>query len=122
MDNNIELYRKDSSLWILLTVTDDDDDAVDLSGFTAKVTVKQYKSDSFANAKIKINSTDDSAQFDLPSLASGLVYFKFLPANTDLDPGKYYYDVEITDGTDVYTFPDAGDNARFIIHEDITNE
>jgi len=119
--NDIELYRGDTSGWVKLAVTDEDDAAVDLSGATVKVTVKKFKSDTLEDAVIAINSTDDSTQFNLTGLALGFIYFKFIPADTlTLDPGNYYYDIEVTDGTDVYTFPDADDNARVIIKEDVT--
>lgn len=123
---DIRVTRGDSTQWIKLLVTESDGvTAVNLTGFTAKVTVKKYYDTLMKDAIIDLESGDDTSNFDMTHLADGEVYFKFLPGDTEgQNPASHKYDIEVANGdrSKVYTFPKQSDDASFYIEADASSE
>lgn len=97
--NNLEFTRGDTCL-LYLELVDENLEPVDLSGCTGKLSVKEYLNDTTAKQKITLpfyNHPDADP-------AGGKVYFKIAPSDTvNLQFKKYYYDIQILRGVDVYT-------------------
>lgn len=108
-DNRIEIYRGDSSV-IDVACKDSSGSAFDLTGYSAKLTIKVNKN--AANHVLQINGIVSE-----PATA-GHVTFSITKLNSDLPPKSYVYDVQITsfDGNTVLTVVDS----EFVILRDIT--
>lgn len=77
-----EMYRGDTHP-IRDTITDADGGAINLSsGYKFNVTAKRSLSDAYASAVFSFNSTDNPTQFDTTNLATGIIEFTILNANT----------------------------------------
>lgn len=97
--NNIEFTKGDTCL-LRCALVDENNEPIDASETTGLLTVKEYLNDSTLKEKISLPYFDHP-DADLPG---GIVYFKFLPTNTqNLAVKKYYYDIQITRGEDIYT-------------------
>ena len=70
--------------------------APDITSDTVSLTIKSARSDTDANAKLAKNA--DVAT----SGAIGKAIFNLTPTDTEIDPGKYVYDVIWYTGTDEY--------------------
>jgi len=87
MANLNDFYRGDDRNYNLIFV-DEDDAALDITGWTIFITVKEKLTDADDDAKIKAVGTITDA-------AGGLASFTFTAAQTyDLD-GNYHYDIQI---------------------------
>ena len=85
--------------------------AVNIAGFTPWLTVKRNPADDDVDALFQIKGTLVS------SGTTGICTFAITSAETTTIPGTYYYDIELTDGTNVKTVvPTSG----FIIKWDTT--
>ena len=74
------------------TVKDSDEVAINITGFTFKLTVNSEKDPTdTTNQKFTVVG----AITDAPN---GKVAFSPTTANTDIEPGTYFYDIEQTDG------------------------
>lgn len=106
MSSKISLYRGDSHS-VVVTVTSDGSTPVNLTGGSAKLSVRKTGS----TYLIQVTGT-----LSAPTL--GQTTFTFLPADTQtLTPGGYTYDVQVTlSGGSVYT-PLLG---VFELKEDVT--
>ena len=110
MANEITIYRGDTAT-ITATIKDGDGDVVDLTGYTAKLTVKSSDSDTDANAVIGPITATISAP------TTGVAVFSLSATNTAVTAGKYAYDVQINDGTtDVKTVI----KSSFTVVQDVT--
>jgi hypothetical protein len=94
-----------------VTVKDSDGDPFDLTSYTMVMTVKT-----------DVDQLDDDATFQstatITSPETGVGTFKLLPSETDVTPGKYIYDIQISDGTtNVYTIVQK---TELIIVADVT--
>lgn len=93
MVNEIKIFRADTES-VVVTVTDESGNPFDLTGYTITLTVKKNHGDSDADAIMQqvgssTNPTSGVGQVDLTY------------NQTDVPPGKYYYDIQINDGTSV---------------------
>lgn len=112
MASTLVVNRGDDASW-LVTVTDKDDVAVDITGYTIFFTVKTLTD----------VETDDSAALiskDITSHttpASGITTITVTNSDTDITPGKYQYDIQMKDGSDrIYTIK----RDYFVVLQDIT--
>jgi hypothetical protein len=97
--NNIEFTKGDTCL-LRCVLTDENNEPVDVSETTGILTVKEYLNDATLKEKISLSYFDHEDS----DPEGGIVYFKFLPSHTQgLAVKKYYYDIQITRGTDIYT-------------------
>jgi len=97
--NNIE-FTKGDTCTLRLELVNEKNEPVDLTGATGLLTVKEYLNDTTFAEKVSLPF------FNHPEAdpALGIVYFKFVPANTqNLKIKKYYYDIQINRGGDIYT-------------------
>mgnify|MGYP000916193735 FL=1 len=91
---NIERYRGDSHVEVF-TVTDSAGAAVNLTGASARFTVKRETTDALADA-ILTRTSGVGGGITLGG-AAGTVTVAFVAATmAALDPGRYVYDVEVT--------------------------
>lgn len=95
--NEIKISRGDTDSYQVLVANRNTGDVFDLTGYTMRLTVK-----------VNPNQSDDdavmgplTATIDTP--ASGIGVFTFTESGTDIVEGKYYYDVQISNGTNVHT-------------------
>lgn len=110
MANEISVYRGDTAS-ITVTITDSDDAAFDLTGYTVKLTVKNSDTDNDAHAVIgPITAT-------VATPASGVGVFALSITNTNVVAKVYSYDVQINDGsTDKKTVT----KSTFTVTQDVT--
>ena len=114
MNNQIFIYRGDSSNVSLTAYAADGVTPFSLSGYNIKLTVKQKDTDT--TNVLQFNSASGSSVLT-SSLTAGIVTFVFTTSDTTITPSNYVYDVQVTSGTNVYTI--AKD--KFIIGQDVTN-
>ena len=97
--NNLEFTKGDACV-LRVELVDETNTPVDLTTCTGLLTVKEYLNDSTFAEKISLSffaHPDENKPL-------GVVFFKFLPSHTNpLKIKKYYYDIQIVRGTDVYT-------------------
>ena len=107
--NSISIYKGDS-LDLPVTITDQNGDAYDLTGYVMKMTIKKNKQDTADAIDTK------TATIATPSSGSGT--FAFTSSDNDIDNGIYYYDVEIENAStgDVKTVI----SDRFTVTQDLT--
>jgi len=82
-----DIYRGDDRTYNLI-FKDADEVAIDITGWTIFVTVKEKINDSDDDAKIAIEAIITNA-------AGGLATFSFTDAHTYELNGNYYYDVQV---------------------------
>lgn len=87
-NNVIEVYQGNTKNFTC-TVTG----LASLAGYTAKCIVKKNKEDADADKKFELTGTIDGLVISFTSSAT----------NNTQDAGEYYYEVYITDGTNVFT-------------------
>jgi hypothetical protein len=108
-NNTIQVFKQDS-LTVRCTVKKTPSgDIVDLTSYSAKLSVKIYPYDNDADAMFIATGT-------ISSPTTGVITFALTSANTDQRPGNYYYDVQIINGTTIKTVA-AG---KFVIAWDVT--
>jgi hypothetical protein len=101
-DKNLTYYRGDSYPQIFTILNAATGAAVDITGYTFKLTVNRDR-----------KPTDASNQlFQIAGIiadaAAGQVSFSFESGHTGINPGQYYYDVQMTTDTgDVRTIVKA---------------
>lgn len=93
MVNEIEIFRADTES-VVVTVTDEAGNPFDLTGYTITLTVKKNHGDADGNAIIQQTGSSSNP-------TSGVGTVELTHIQTDVPPGKYYYDVQINDGTTV---------------------
>lgn len=93
MANEVTITSGDT-VPLTFTIVDDDNNAYDLTGFTMTMTIKKNKADT-------TNSYQGTATISTPS--SGIGTLTISASDSVLTPGISYYDVQIDDGTNVYT-------------------
>ena len=92
--NNITIFRRDYKT-LTVTVTDDQGNAFDLTGYTARFTAKKHPQD-IAQAISTITGV-------IASPVTGGIEFVLTSNDTNLNPGSYWFDVEISKPNDVQT-------------------
>ena len=95
MPNTVSIRRGDTRT-LTITITDANGAAFDLSGYTMYLTAKKDPTDDDADAIFKKTAT-------IAVPASGVGSVALTSVDTAQDIGAYYYDVEITDGSNKYT-------------------
>lgn len=108
--NKIMLSRGDH-VQIEAVFTDENGDAVDITGATVYFTVK--KKSYYTDAQAEIQKTVTT--FDDPT--SGIAYIELSPTDTDIEAGLYMFDIQIkeSDGTITSTY-----TGRIHVRRDIT--
>jgi hypothetical protein len=100
LENTNLLLTKGDSCLLRLELIDENNEAVDMAGATATLTVKEYLNDASIKEKISLQ------MFEHPDSdpAGGIIFFKFLPINTqNLQIKKYYWDIQVNRDADIYT-------------------
>jgi len=91
----IEWYRGDS-FSLEFTVQDEDDDAIDLTGSSLLFTVNSTKNPT----DITDQEFEVAGVLDPDQVANkGKVSFSPTTTHTDLTPGTYYYDIQLTNAS-----------------------
>lgn len=85
-----DIYRGDDKVYTV-TVKDENQDPIDITGWTIYFTLKKSLTDSDDDALIK---KDVTSHIDA---VNGLSEIILLNTDTDITPGKYYYDIQIKD-------------------------
>lgn len=80
---------------------------------SAKLHVKINKEDTEADAILTLTSTDSEI---LISDGASNITFDVIPATMNVTAGTYYYDLEVSDGTDSETLLEG----KFIVTQDVT--
>lgn len=112
------VMRRGDNFQRTFTIIDQQGNVLNITGWAAKFTVKEYETDTYANAKIK-KSTDLPTEILISAPASGQLIVYIIPADTsNLDIKTYYYDLEMTTDTGkIYTTH----RSEFTILYDITD-
>lgn len=109
--NAIDTYQGDT-LEITCTVYDAAGAVFDLSGYAAAFTVKEHPEDTTA----VLSKTTAGGGIVIAAPATGVMVITVDAGDTATMKGNYYYDIQITDLTNVYTV--VFDN--FIVDMDVT--
>lgn len=88
--NSITLIRADDATYDV-TIVDEDGEVVDITGFTIKFTVRENPLDS-----IGVISKTTSSGISLTDPTNGVCRITITSADSTIDPGRYIYDVEVT--------------------------
>jgi hypothetical protein len=108
-DSTIRMYKADSATIRCSVVKASDGSVMDLTSYTAKLSVKREQYDNDADALFILSGT-------ISSPTTGVCTFAVTTANSDQRPGTYYYDIQVVNGTTIKTVA-AG---KFIIQWDVT--
>lgn len=76
---------------LVVTVTDDNGDAIDITGYTIFFTAKTNQDDIDANAVISKDVTSHT------SPSEGISTIALASSDTDVTAGRYWYDIQIKD-------------------------
>ncbi len=96
---------------ITLTIKDSDGNAQDITGWTIRLTLKDYPSDTDANAVLQEDAVITNA-------SGGLAQFNLSDSDTDSLEGTYYYDIRYKDsGGDIKVIY----SGKFMFHKRVTN-
>ena len=93
MSDSLEIIRGDDTT-ISATITNQDDEAVNLAGATVFFTVKRRKTDTDLEAVITKEVTSHTTP------ASGETDIELTNEDTDIRPGIYLYDLQVKDNDD----------------------
>jgi hypothetical protein len=108
--NKLTIIRGDD-VTIPVTFTDSDGDPINLTGCTVFFTVKNEKSDDDDDAVISKSVTSHTTP------ASGITQVVLTHTDTDIDPGSYYWDLQIKDSAGKIQSTQV---AQFEVIQDIT--
>lgn len=92
--NALKNVIRNDSLTVTATITDTNKNPVNIDGYVGYCTVKaalnntSNVNDDPGLAQVKIDSISDP-------LGTGVVSFTFLPTNTNIIPGNYFYDISV---------------------------
>jgi hypothetical protein len=111
MSSDIEIIRGDD-ISFATTFTDENGDAVNLTGSTVFFTVKEDYDKTDAEAVISKSVISHT------SPASGITSIVLTNSDTTITPGDYYWDIQIKDSNSKISSIKAG---KFIVSADITN-
>jgi len=102
MVNDLTIYTLDT-VPIIINVTDSAGDAVDVTGYEFFFTAKTNKSDADASAVIKKDT-------DTPNdPTNGQAVITLSTTDTNVTAGKYFYDIQMKDGSGQITTLVYGD-------------
>ena len=107
-DNTIRMYKADSATIRCSVVKASDGSVMNLTSYTAKMSVKREPYDNDADALFVLTGS--------VAASTGICTFTVTTTNSDQRPGTYYYDVQLVNGTITKTVA-AG---KFIILWDVT--
>jgi hypothetical protein len=85
---NLDIVQKDTKTYRLNFT--ENDVAVDITGWTVYFTVKENFSDTDVNAKISKSVVASGADAE-----AGIVRISLTSTDTNIDYGKYYYDLKV---------------------------
>ncbi len=88
----LTIYRGDDKVYDV-TVKDSDGNVVDITNHTIKFTVRHAPADAVA----EIAKTTGGGGIAIVDAPNGVARITLSDVDTDLDAGKYFYDVEVTD-------------------------
>lgn len=89
--SNIKFYKA-KDVVLPITFTDEDGDAIDITGSTVYFTAKNILTEADPG-DIQVITTAHTA----PTLGQTVIYIA--DTDTDVDVGEYYYDIQLTDAT-----------------------
>lgn len=107
---DVSIIKRDD-VELQFTFVDADGNAVNLTGGVVYLTVKSRKTDTDANAVI----SKEKNSFSAP--VTGVMTFDLTDAETDIDPGLYYFDVQFKDSSDKISSSVVG---RMRVTQDVT--
>ena len=108
MANEISIYRGDTPTFTVTVL--DNGSAMDLTGYTMTMTVKENEEDSDLEAKFQKTAT-------ISTPASGIGLITLTYEDSDLIPNIYSYDVQLNNGTsNIFTCI----KSTFTVKQDIT--
>jgi hypothetical protein len=90
---NLEIIRRDDVI-ISVTITDHQNNAVNLTDSTVYFTVKQRKTDADADALISVEVTNHT------NPNQGQTEISLTGQQTNLTPRSYFYDIQVKDNDD----------------------
>jgi hypothetical protein len=96
----LELTRNDSTAWEF-TITDADGVAVNITGYVISFTAKARIDDLIGDAVIAVTSA--TSKVVITDGPDGLCEVRLDPADTDLAPGKYVWDLQVVGGGGTWT-------------------
>lgn len=96
----MKVWRGDSAVYVL-TVTDDEDERIDLTGKTIAMQVRSAPGATGAATISKTSGSGIELRDQLEDDTKGQAEITLLSADTSIAPGLYWIDVKITDGADV---------------------
>lgn len=89
----MNVYRGDDKVFDI-NVTDSEGEIVDITGYTVKFTVRAEAND---DTYLIHKTTPSGSGISLIDPTNGVARLSLSSTDTDLTPGKYVYDVEVTD-------------------------
>lgn len=111
-NSNLEVYAGEDRSYTL-TFTDDNDAAINITGYTIWFTVKENPADTDANALIQKEITSHTTP------ASGITTITLTDDDTDVTLGNHYYDIQMMDTSALITTVLVG---RFKVNRRITQD
>lgn len=106
-------YYENNDISIVVTFTDSNGSAIDITGYTVWFTVKERESDIDANAIIQKEVTSHSDP------TNGETTIDLTNSDMDINPKTYYYDIQWKDTNDkIKTIL----KAKFIVKKRITQD
>jgi len=107
----IEINRQDS-FGDILSTRDDNGDLIDASGWTIYFTVRREVVDTSI-----YTDSDAVISVEIAGQSSGLHTLSLTPTQTNIEPGNYFYDVQVKKSdTDI----ESSGKKLFIVNGDIT--
>lgn len=111
-DDNVKQYLGDTRV-INMTFTDESDTAIDITGATVYLTIKEKPTDPDSEAIVAKQVTSHS---DAPN---GVTLVSVDPADTrDAKAGKFYYDIQLKEASGKVTTINIG---RWELIQDVTH-
>jgi len=104
----LEIIKNDD-VNLTITLTDVDGDPINLTDSSVVFTVKASPTDT--------DALIESTQTSHTNASAGITTISLVPTDTDVDPGVYYYDFQITDGNSRIQSTEIG---KIIVSQDNT--
>jgi|GEM_PF-1921178 len=107
--NDIRIFKNDSATVRCTVVKASDGSVMNLTSYSAKLTVKREPYDADADALFSSAGT-------ISAPTTGVITFAISYTNSDQRPGTYYYDIQLINGSIIKTVV----SGKFIVSWDVT--